>query len=315
MTARGQAAQRSSATIRLGLFGAAVAVVFTITFLLRFELIGAAMFAAGRSTNGCTWNGAVSSLRAKHRQWSLEASIAPRMKLLETDGGFERWQTPDGSYWTPRGKSNILVYNLAERERGVYFVNGLGVKKGQVVLDCGANMGVFTREALTAGASHVLAIEPVPENIECLRRTFATEIAAGKVTVVEKGVWDREDVLEMFQHEANNAAHSFVVDFAGAGAKLRLPLTTIDRIVQETAVGRVDYIKMDIEGAERQALSGAAETIRRYHPAMAICVYHLEDDPQVIPARVFAAWSGYRQYCGSCIDMDKRFRPEIFFYH
>jgi hypothetical protein len=57
---------------------------------------------------------------------------------------------------------------------------------------------------------------------------------------------------------------------------------------------RVDFVKMDIEGAERHALAGASEMIARHRPRMAICVYHLSDDPQVIPAAVLKAIRDYR---------------------
>jgi hypothetical protein len=60
---------------------------------------------------------------------------------------------------------------------------------------CGAHIGVYIREALSLGAKLVVAVEPALENLECLRRNFATEIAAGRVIVYPKGVWDREEVL------------------------------------------------------------------------------------------------------------------------
>lgn len=45
---------------------------------------------------------------------------------------------------------------------------------------------------------------------------------------------------------------------------------------------RVDFIKLDIEGAERNCLEGARKTIEKYHPRLAICAYHLQDDLLVL---------------------------------
>ena len=59
------------------------------------------------------------------------------------------------------------------------------------MLDGGANVGVYTRKALDAGAKQVVAIEPGPENIACLRKTFGQEISEGRVIVYPKGVWTR----------------------------------------------------------------------------------------------------------------------------
>src|SRR5262252_2026765 len=80
-----------------------------------------------------------------------------------------------------------------EQKRNIY---GGRIHAGDVVLDAGANVGVFVRKALWAGASKVIAIEPAPENLECLRRTFAHEVARGQVVIYPKGVWGRPDVLK-----------------------------------------------------------------------------------------------------------------------
>jgi len=89
------------------------------------------------------------------------------------------------------------------------------VRSGDVVLDCGANVGVYTRDALDSGAKLVVAIEPAPENIECLRRNFAPEVAAGRVIVYPKGVWDKDDFLTLNVDPNNSAADSFLIQRKG----------------------------------------------------------------------------------------------------
>jgi len=85
-------------------------------------------------------------------------------------------------------------------------------------------------------------------------------------------------------------------------------------MVQELGLSKVDFIKMDIEGSERRALLGARQTIQRYHPRMAICVYHLPDDPVVIPLLIESFGQAYRQKCGAC-GLDKnRLIPRVFFF-
>ena len=49
---------------------------------------------------------------------------------------------------------------------------------------------------------------------------------------------------------------------------------------------RVDFIKADIEGAERLMLKGAQETLRRFAPKLSICTYHLPDDKEVLEALI-----------------------------
>jgi hypothetical protein len=66
-------------------------------------------------------------------------------------------------------------------------------------------------EALKHGASKVVAIEPAPINVECLRRNFAAEIAAGRVIVAPVGVWDKDDELPLYEFDNNSAADSFII--------------------------------------------------------------------------------------------------------
>jgi hypothetical protein len=72
----------------------------------------------------------------------------------------------------------------------------------------------------------------------------------------------------------------------------------------------VDFIKMDIEGSEREAVAGAAGTIRRHHPRMALCVYHLPDDAVVIPRLVTGISPQYRSQMG-CMCALNGINPEV----
>jgi len=235
---------------------------------------------------------------------------ATRRALVNGDGT-ERWDTPYGPVWIPAGNEFLMAFNLAEQELDIYEVAEVRVRPGDIVLDCGANVGLFTRKALARGARLVVAIEPAPQNLECLRRNLAREIEQGRVIVYPKGVWDHEDVLTLRVDPANTAAASFVMGSNGWESVTHVPLTTIDRLVEELNLPRVDYIKMDIEGAETRALHGAAETLKRWRPRLAISAYHLPGDPRSIPTAVRAAQPGYRMRCGACERVDSLVRPKV----
>lgn len=270
---------------------------------------------AGRS-QGCPWRQAMRSADNAARQIEMKDSILKQTREVEKDpAGFQLWQTPKARYWMPAGSDFVLPWNLAEQERKIYGTGELAVRPGDVVLDCGANVGVFVREALDAGAKLVVAIEPGPENLECLRRNFPSETAAGRVIVYGKGVWDKDDWLVLNVDPSNSAADSFVMQPKGATGGLQLPLTSIDKLVAELKLERVDYIKMDIEGAEQRALDGARQTLAAYHPRLAISAYHRPDDPARIPEIVRAAWPGYRTVCGVCAEVENfTIRPDVLFF-
>jgi FkbM family methyltransferase len=206
------------------------------------------------------------------------------------------------------------VFNLAEQATKVYGEGRDGVQPRDVVLDCGANVGVFTREALADGARLVVAVEPAPENIECLRRNFPDEIGKGRVIVVSKGVWNKDDILPLRIDAGNSARNSFVGSFGPALAEVKVPLVTIDELAAELKLERVDFIKLDIEGAEKQALAGAKNTLAKYHPRLAIAMEHLADDPVRIPQVLAAEAPDYRVICGDCVDEITHIRPDVLYF-
>jgi FkbM family methyltransferase len=242
-----------------------------------------------------------------------DALIAGSVKLA-SDGNYDQWQTPRGTYWIPAGSRWVLPFNLAEQAMQIYGTGEQGVKKDDIVLDCGANVGVFTREALEAGAAKVVAIEPAPENVEVLRRNFKDEIAAGRVIVYPKGVWDKDDILTLKQDPANSAADSFVMDRKEATQGVQVPLTTIDKLAAELDLPRVDYIKMDIEGAEPNALRGGRRIIEKWKPRLSISAYHAPDHPTVIPQIIRETRSDYKMECGPCAEAEGHIRPEILWF-
>jgi hypothetical protein len=70
--------------------------------------------------------------------------------------------------------------------------------------------------------------------------------------------------------------------------------------VADLNLAKVDCIKMDIEGAERQALEGAFDTLRKHKPRLMLSAYHLPDDKIVLPRLVRTAVSSYRLTYGPC---------------
>ncbi len=260
----------------------------------------------------CPWGNALGAAVHAHMLEEAKDRIVAGMRRTGKDTeGSELWSTPDGLVWLPTGNEFLIAFNLAEQELDIYEVGAVRVRPGDVVLDCGANVGLFTRKALARGARLVVAIEPAPQNLRCLRRNLAREIEQGRVIVYPKGVWDREDMLTLRINPANTAAASFVMGANGWESITRVPLTTIDRLVEELNLPRVDYIKMDIEGAETRALHGAAGTLKRWRPRLAISAYHLPDDPRTIPAAVHSAQPDYRMRCGACEHVDSLIRPKV----
>lgn len=244
----------------------------------------------------------------------IKDRILAKCRLRKEEDGLELWDTPKGQFWIPKGNRYVLPFNLAEMERQIYGSGEHFIHPGDVVLDCGASDGDFTREALKAGAKLVVSIEISPSSVECLRRNFAAEIGEQRVIVYPKGVWIKDDTLTLNVDDTNFAANSVVMQYGSLHAAVKVPVTTIDKIAAELKLPSVDFIKMDVEGAEVLALRGAHDTIQRFKPRLAIATEHKPDDEFTIPYTVRQLRPDYGMQCGPCLEGNAHIRPDVLFF-
>ena len=202
-------------------------------------------------------------------------------RRLDHEDKFSVWETPAGRFLVPEGSDYNFFWNLAEQSLDIYAAKQF-IRKGAIVLDAGAHVGAFIGTALRAGAAKVIAIEPAPENLICLRENFRREIQQGRVVVIAKGVWNEPATLQLKIVPGNSGADSFVISRPEARPGPQVEVTTIDLLVRDLRLARVDFIKLDIEGAEYRALEGARQTLLTFRPVVAVAVYHRPGDPQQI---------------------------------
>jgi FkbM family methyltransferase len=183
------------------------------------------------------------------------------------------------------------------------------VRAGDIVLDCGAHVGTFVSDALSRGAGRVVAIDPAPHAVECLRRNFPAEIASGRVVVVPKGIWDSVGTLRFFLNGNSDAADSFVVH-GPRSQPVEVPTTSVDALVAELGLARVDFIKTDIKGATARFLAGARQTITRFHPRLALSTEEPPEDDAAIEALV-RKMAPYEVLCGRCFLLEDQIRVDV----
>lgn len=255
----------------------------------------------------------------------LQSTQSEHVQFLQKDEalGIEQYQTATRKFWLKssgryfRG-SNLLAYVLAEQEWLSTIAPDQTVKAGMVVMDVGAHVGTFGDDALRRGAAKVIMVEADPVNAECIRRNFAPEIQQGRVVLIAEGAWSKPDTLEFAMGVANSGTGSFVLS-EDESRKIKIPVNTIDNMLQRIGVSKVDYLKMDIEGAEREALRGAHDILHSSKPVIFLDAYHLRDDSEVLPPLILQANPAYRALCAACTpsrhDNDDRIVPyAIFFY-
>jgi FkbM family methyltransferase len=279
-----------------------------------FEWAVASKPECGNPGMGAMWrvSRAWTKAEKRHPRPARKISEDPELKIAEYAIGSER-------YWVPSegeelSGAELLHFLLVEHSWMEEANPEEQVKPGDVVVDCGAHVGVFVRKALNRGASRVLAVEPALLNLECLRRNFKPEIEEGRVIVVPKGAWDSEGKLKFRTSRRNSGNNSLVYEDERDG-EIEIGVSRIDKIAEDAGLRRIDYLKMDIEGAERRALAGAIGVLRRDKPTLAVEFYHLEDDPVVLPSIIQKANPSYRRELGPCSRMDGRgWRPHVVYF-
>jgi hypothetical protein len=107
----------------------------------------------------------------------------------------------------------------------------------------------------------------------------------------------QEGILNL--HTSNGTADDCILG-PDTGSSERISVTTVDHLVSALHLGSVDLIKMDIEGAGPQALSGASETLKKYKPQLAIASYHTINEYRGISEAVLKANSSYRSTHTAC---------------
>lgn len=178
---------------------------------------------------------------------------------------------------------------------GPYEEAGVTIDAGDIVFDIGANIGMFSFFALpkVGTSGKIYAFEPIPNVREILENSKKYNPGADTVIELAPFAIGDKDTKTTFDYSLEEIGGTLLTE---SDRKIEVNVTSIDNFVREHNVQKVDFIKMDIEGMERHALKGAEETIKKYKPKLAICIYHLEDDPEVIRGIIEAARSDYQFY-------------------
>ena len=207
-------------------------------------------------------------------------------------------------YWIDEKNMYEIKHLYAEtffehwRNNHVFEYKECKIEAGMNVLDAGCCEGFFSIFALRKKARKVVAVEPLPQLCLALKNTFCAEISGDKVILInallgrEQGEGFIDVNSEMICASSENKTRN------GQGVKK----TTIDELVKGNVVDRFDFIKMDIEGGEMEAVIGAKETLLTQKPKLAIAVYHGYENAMLVKKQILSIRNDYKvsfrgKYC------------------
>jgi FkbM family methyltransferase len=140
------------------------------------------------------------------------------------------------------------------------------LKEGQTVLDIGAYSGVTSIifAQLIGPTGHVYAFEPDETNYECAKINLemaAKVMGVRNITLLKKAVWSHGDGL-LFSTEGSMGSSAVEITGGGRGKEQKVDTITIEQFCRQQNLTHVDFIKIDIEGAELQVLTSSAPTLK-----------------------------------------------------
>jgi len=145
------------------------------------------------------------------------------------------------------------IYNRQD-----YFKGDCIIQLGDVVVDCGGNIGIFTSLAFDMGASRVLAFEPFPNNYEINKKNNPSgeifNLAVSNKT---------DEIIELLYTSTGNGGHTIIQSEMQREApghfehkNIYVKTITLDDIIKQNYIDHIDFLKIDTEGAEIQILEG-----------------------------------------------------------
>ena len=165
-----------------------------------------------------------------------------------------------------------------------YFVSELHFLDHEIIVDCGAYTGDMVQLFYkNIPGCRVIALEPEEKNYESLQKLKLEGLMA-----IKAGAWS-EDTILSFSDQGSGTSVGAIDTYGNT----KIDVKALDHLPECQSA---TYIKMDIEGAELEALKGAEKIIKREKPKLAICIYHKPQDFFEIPLYIKKINPDYKLY-------------------
>lgn len=197
---------------------------------------------------------------------------------------------------------NVILYKLTGKidyldkaisDKDSVYRELLNAKEFENVADLGAYNGDTIRELIPYSPSlkKVFALEPDRRSFRKLSEYCDTLVSGSpEIIKINSAAWS-EDAILNFGDEGNRNSG---ICASGKGAKrLEVKACSLDDIL---CGERVDYIKYDVEGAEKEALEGSKTAILSHHPKLLVSAYHRSEDIFALPLQIHALRPDYKLF-------------------
>ncbi len=152
------------------------------------------------------------------------------------------------------------------------YIQKYRLKKDDIVVDAGAHIGMFTLYASKKVGNYgrVIAFEPDKENYNKLLKNIHLN-NLNNVIALNKGLWSKNTKLNFSD---THDSYSSFINVSYPKPLIKVLVVTLDKELKKLKYKKSDFIKMDIEGAEIEAIKGAKNLLKNNNISLAIASYH-----------------------------------------
>jgi FkbM family methyltransferase len=181
-----------------------------------------------------------------------------------------------GNHFITRYKKDTIVKTIENPYGFNYydslFFDGYTPQKDDVIIDAGGFDGhVGSLLALLVGSKGmVYSFEPDTNNQNKILDN-KTLNNLKNLEIIDQGLWSTNTELKFY---SNGSVGSSVFYDPGESKEIKIKVTSIDNFVKEKGLVKIDFIKMNIEGSEIEAIKGAFDTLSKFKPKIAVTADH-----------------------------------------
>ena len=174
---------------------------------------------------------------------------------------------------------------------GPYELGNVKIESDDIILDIGANYGLFSAiAAAKAPLGHIYAFEPVSTTKEILNHTVSQY---SNIDILPYAASNHSGYVDISTDDyEKNPGCASIMNTQSASTQ-KVPCISLDDFAIKHNISKIDFIKADIEGAERLLLSGGQTILSEMAPKLAICTYHYPEDPKLLEYLIHLANPNY----------------------
>ena len=189
---------------------------------------------------------------------------------------------------------DIVKRYLEPTSREEYLGQGkfYGFKAGNIVVEVGAYIGYFTMRAseLVGRSGRVVAIEAINDNFELLKKNVEAN-SLENVSIIPKGAWSSTCTLRFYRHNRQEA--SAIPTVVTSQNEISVPCDTVDNILKSLDINKLDFVRIQVNGAEKEVLNGMTEILKHFPKLLIAANYKINRQKSWMEIERFLKCKGY----------------------